>query len=238
MTTTSSVHPDEVFKALIEKGNRRDKSEKLRRIHELCSLEYSRHSHGARDLSLSNMSKVAESHGLFKARTIYNAQSSDYVTVINAWADYNGPRASTLIGKKTALAEKYEFLRKIEDPAVRSLCQMGLIERDKVRAELNMLKSKFELIVDMRPFGAGIAKGAASAAVIEPEAQLTDSERNALLAAIDTKSLAQRHWQLGETGEVLDQQGRFVFRPGFATAIAKILGKAHPSSDSGVRKKL
>ena len=71
---TTDVHPDEVLKAILDKGNRRDKEEKLRKIHELCSLEYSRHSQGARDLSIANMARVAESHGLFKARTIYNKQ--------------------------------------------------------------------------------------------------------------------------------------------------------------------
>lgn len=222
---TSVVHPDEVLKALLAKGNRRDKVEKLRKLHELCALEYSRHSHGARDLSLANMAKVAESHGLFKVRTIYNRQSADYAALINAWEAYNGPKESKLIKKKTVSADKHAFLKKIEDPAIRSLCQMALIERDKIRAELNLLKSKTVVPIDMRPLGAEIAKGSGNVAVIETAARLTDSERNALVAAIDPKTLSLRKWRLGDTGEVLDERDRFVFMPGFATAIAKILGK-------------
>lgn len=225
MTTNSVVHPDEVLKALLAKGNRRDKEEKLRKLHELCALEYGRHSHGARDLSLANMSKVAELQGLFKARTIYNSQSKDYSALITAWESYNGPKQSKQIKEQAAPASKHSFLKKIEDPAIRSLCQIALTERDKLKAELNLLKSKTEFVVDMRPLGAEIAKGAKNIAVIETSAQLTDSERAALVAAIDPKTLAQKRWRLGETGEVVDERERFVFMPGFATAIAKILGK-------------
>lgn len=150
---TTDVHPDEVLKAILDKGNRRDKEEKLRKIHELCSLEYSRHSQGARDLSIANMARVAESHGLFKARTIYNKQSEDYAALIKAWEAYNGPKPSKAVKAQLAPADKHAFLKKIEDPAVRSLCQMAIIERDKIRAELNMLKSVTVVPIDMRPLG-------------------------------------------------------------------------------------
>lgn len=222
---TNSVHPNEVLKALLAKGIRRDKQEKLRKLNDLCALEYSRHNQGARDLTLSNMSKMAEIHGLFKARTIYNAQSEDYATLINTWDSYSGPKESQLIKGQTVSSDKYPFLKKIEDSAVRSLCQLAFVERDKVKAELNLLKSKTQVIVDMRPLGAAMIKGSADVAVIEMGAQLTDSEREALIAAIDLKVLTQRKWRLGDTGEVLDERGRFVFMPGFASGIAKILGK-------------
>lgn len=226
MLNTTSVHPDEVLMAILAKGNRRDKEEKLRKLHQLCSDEYSRHSQEARDLSIANMARAAESHGLFKSRTIYNKQSEDYVALIRAWEAYNGPKASKVIKKQLLPVEKYAFLKKIDDPAIRSLCHMALIERDKIRVELNMLKSITVVPIDMRPLGADIAKGSINVAIIEPAAQLTDSERKALIAAIDPKNLARRKWRLGDTGEVLDERGRFIFNPGFATAIMKILGKS------------
>lgn len=235
--THTSVHPDEVVEALLAKGNRRDKNEKLSKLHELCFLEFSRHSQGARDLSLSNMSKIAESHGLFKARTIYNAQSADYAALIKAWEAYNGPKVIKSTKKQIMLSDKHAFLLKIEDPAVRILCQMAFIERDKVRAELNMLKAKVEVIVDMRPLRSEFSRGSNNVTVVEPFVLLTDSERNALTAAIDSKTLAHRHWRLGETGEVIDERDRFVFMPGFATGIAKILGNKNSSPSETMRKK-
>jgi len=221
----STVHPDQVLQALIEKGNRRAKDEKLRKLHEICAQEFARHSDGARDLSLANISRMAESHGLFKARTIYNKQSEDYAALIYAWADYNGPkRSKPLKSEKTAHA-KYDFLKKIDDPAVRQLCQIAFVQRDKLKAELNLLKSQTQIVVDMRPLGAEIASGLGNVAVIELAAQLTDSERKALEEAISIDTLKHRKWVLGSEGEVADQQGRFVFLPGFVSAIRKILGE-------------
>jgi len=226
---TNTVHPEEVLKALLAKGNRQDKVEKLNKVYELCGLEYSRNSQGARDFSLANISKLLESQGLFKARTIYTTQSADYVALIDAWKAYNGTKESKQIKKQVTQDDKYAFLKQIEDPAIRCLCQIAVVERDKLKAELNLLKSKTEVIVDMRPLGAEIPKGDNNNVVIQAWAQLTDSERNALVAAIDPKTLALRKWRLGNTGEILDERDRFVFMPGFATAIAKMIGKGSNS---------
>lgn len=228
----NSIHPDEVLEALLAKGCRRDKEEKLRKLHELCAVEFQRHSQGARDLSLANMSRIAECHGLFKARTIYNRQSEDYAYLIKAWEMHNGPKKAKQLKEETVASEKYAFLKKIEDPAIRGMCHMAIIERDKLRAELNLVKSQTGIVVDMRPLGAEISKGTTNVAVIEPAAQLTDSERNALNLSIDQIVLAQRKWRLGETGEILDERDRFVFHPGFATGIAKILGRSLSLGDT------
>ncbi len=221
---TTAVHPDEILKAILERGNRRDKAEKLRKLHEICSSEYARHSQGARNFSVANIARLAEKAGLFKARTIYTKQSKDYESLIKAWHEFNGPKESALAEQKIVRqSTRYEFLKKIEDPAVRSVCQMAVVERDKLRAELNMLKGKTTVIVDMRPLAGEITPKASDVAVGQMGAQLTDSERNALVAAIDPKALAQRRWRLGDVGEVFDERDRFVFLPGFATAITKIL---------------
>ncbi len=223
---TIETHPDEVLKAIIAKGNRSDKVEKLQKLHELCSQEYSRNSQGGRDLSIANMARIADSHGLFKARTIYNKASEDYSALIKAWETYNGPKHSKLIKvQQRASEDKYAYLKKIEDPAIRSLCQMAIAERDKLRKELNLLKSNYVVPIDNRPLGAEIVKGSTNVAIIETAAQLTDSERTALTEAIDSKWLAQHKLRLGDTGEIIDERERFIFKPGFATAIGKVLGR-------------
>lgn len=223
-----SVHPDEVLKAILSKGNRQDKEERLRKLHQLCATEYSRFSQGARDLSVANLARIAVSHGLFKsARSIYNVQSADYAALIKAWEAYNGPSESKKAKQLLAPPEKMAFLTKIEDPGIRSLCQMTFIERDKLRAELNMLKACTKVVINMRPVVNEIASSsnrAADNAVL----QLTDSERKALVDAIDSSKLERKGWRLGEDGEILDAQEHFVFNPGFATAITKILGEPKP----------
>lgn len=220
---TTDLHPDEVLKELLAKQNRRDKTEKLAKLHDLCAAEYDRHSQGARDLSLSNISKLAEINGLFKARTIYNSQSIDYATLIKAWDAHNGPKQFRPNKKATASSEKYPFLKKIEDPAIRSLCQIAFAERDKLKVELNLLKSKTVITIDMRPLGSHARTGSSQPTSAKPAMELTDSEHTALSAAIDPATLAKKGWRLGDTGEVIDERKRFVFYPGFATGIAKIL---------------
>jgi hypothetical protein len=171
------------------------------------------------------MSKIAENNGLFTARTIYNAQSADYVTLIRSWEAYNGPKQSRPSKVETHGSEKYAFLKKIEDPAVRSLCQMAFAERDKLKNELNLLKSKTVISIDMRPLGTQARPGSSEIVSGTSVPALTDSEREALNAAIDRTKLAIKGWRLGETGEVLDDRGRFVFNPGFATGITKLLAQ-------------
>lgn len=223
MTAIVTVHPDVVLKSLLDKGCRSDKEAKLRKVHELCLIEYKRNSQGARDLSIAHMSRVAENHGLFKARTIYNKPSEDYATLINAWSAYNGPKESKLVKDQLTPAGKHDFLKVIEDPALRTLCQIAFNERDKLRAELNMVKAKVKVVVDMRPTGVEIRNEIEGTAVSRPLVHLTDSERSALASALDPKALDRQRWRIGSTGEILDSRGRFVFSPGFATAIEKIL---------------
>lgn len=226
--TADTVHPDAVLRALLEKRHRRDKEEKLRKLHECCAHEYERHSQGARDFSIANISRLAEHAGLFKARTIYNAQSKDYVTLIQAWNAYNGPVKNKL-SVAAAPGAKYSFLDRIEDPAVRSLCQMAIDERDRLQAEINLLKSKTILSIDMRPTAAKVA--GPDFKNLAESVDLTESERESLISAIDRTSLARRRWRVGKVGEVLDENNRMVFPPGFATAIAKILEIKPPVSE-------
>jgi hypothetical protein len=223
---TMGPHPEEVLNALLAKGSRSDKVEKLKKLYELCSLEYNSSSQGARDLSIANMARIAQINNLFKARAIYNKPSEDYRTLIEAWQTYNGPKNSKLVkAQRSASEDKYSYLQKIEDPAIRSLCKMAIVERDNLRNEVNLLKGTYVLPIDMRPLGAQIVKGTTNVAVIETAAQLTDSERKALTEAIDSKFLSLHKLRLGDDGEIVDERGRFVFKPGFATAVAKVLGR-------------
>ncbi|WP_293406452.1 gamma-mobile-trio protein GmtX [Polaromonas sp.] len=226
----NSVHPDEVLKAILERGCRKDKEAKLRRLHEICLTEYNRHTQGARDLSVANIARIAEANNLFKQKTVWNIQSKDYFTLIRAWEAFNGPK-SQLAGKRIAAPEnKYAFLEKITDPAVRSLCQLAIGERDKLRAEINMLKSTTKWYVDMRPKSEGpIVHGVQSVLV------LTDSELKAIAKAIDSKSIATRGWIATDTGAILDDRRRSIFEPGYITGIAKVLQHAKVDLNSGMR---
>lgn len=220
--SAAGVHPDEILKALLDKGCRSDKADKLKKLHDLCAQEYGQRREGMRDFSVAHIARLAEEKGLFKVKTIYNKQSADYVALISSWGGHAGP-LSLKQKKEVLVRDKYDFVWKIEDPAVRTLVQLALTQRDKLKTQLDLLKSQTNITVDMRPLGATIAKGS-FVPLVEVSAQLTDSERITLEIAISPEFIRSQKWTIGESGEVRAENGRFLFDPGFVTAIRRILG--------------
>jgi hypothetical protein len=103
--------------------------------------------------------------------------------------------------------------------------QAIIVEKDKLKAQINTMKANSHTAVDRRPLGANViaAPGLKPAIVVTTEAQLTDSEGKALSKAVSPEFFQDCGWQEGEHGEVFSQAGRTIFDPGFTTAIRKIL---------------
>ena len=144
MKTTTDVHPDAVFDALLAKGVRSNRRANLERVHDLCRA---RHEAGERDFSVAAISKLVEAEGILKGRGLYNAAAADYRKLIEAWAAYSGP--PQLKGHKTRASPDY--LMRIEDPAIRAIMQAITAERDTLKAEVNRLKSQCQGTIDRRP---------------------------------------------------------------------------------------
>lgn len=220
MNMTTEIHPDVVLESLLAKGARAQRRRNLAQMHELCRVQYDV---GSRDFSLPSIGRLCEAQGLLKGRALYNAQSADYRALIEAWATYAGPPAP----KASKPLASYEYLMRIEDPAIRSIMQAIISERDKLKAQLNVLKTQTQLTVDRRPLGATIVPTPStySAAVATMSEHLTPSERNALQNAISHEFLEDQGWQEGSHGEITNAKGRTLFDVGFARAIRKILGR-------------
>lgn len=225
MEKQTSVHPDVVLQALLEKRPRSHKAANLKSLHTICAKQYAIRNPALRDFSLASIGRQCEANGIFKARVLYNAISEDYVDLIKAWAAFNGPIVTKAQKKEDKLPEKYGFLMRIEDPALRGIVQSTLAERDKLRHQINILKSQSHLVIDQRPLDVSIAKGATNVAVLEIPAQLTSSERSALQNAISQEFLNDRDWRLGANGEIFTKNGSVLYDPGYATAIRKMLGE-------------
>jgi hypothetical protein len=222
MNATTSVHPDAVLESLLSKGGRAQRLRNLKAVNETCRKH---HEGGQRDFSIPVIGKLCENADLLKARSLYNAQSSDYVALIVAWAAYSGPSVPTGPKAPNVLASN-EYLMRIEDPAIRAIMQATIVERDKLKAQINTIKANARVVVDRRPLGANVvtAPGSRPAVVLTTEAQLTDSERKALRIAISREFFEDHGWQEAAHGEVVTESGRTIFDPGFTTAIRKILG--------------
>ncbi|RDK05265.1 gamma-mobile-trio protein GmtX [Cupriavidus lacunae] len=218
MNGKTDIHPDAVLESLLAKGGRSNRRSGLAKLHEICRRQ---HETGSRDFSLPAIGRLAEGEGIMKGRVLYNAQSADYRTLIEAWGAYAGPPAP----KPPKTLASHEYLMRIEDPAIRSIMQAIIAERDKLKAQLNVLKANTQVTVDRRPLGATIAAAPETqqVTVLAPSAQLTPSEREALKKAVSADYLENQGLREGSYGEIVNARGRTVFEVGFARAIRKVL---------------
>jgi hypothetical protein len=215
----TNIHPDAVLEAMLAAGGHPTKLKNLKLVHEACRRQNERNS---RDFSFKTIGKYTEEQGGLSWRSIYN--TNDYKKLIEAWQAYTGPADPSPRAHKTppvALA----FLARIEDPAIRSIMEGVIIERDKLRGENNLLRSLPRGIIDKRPLGATIAytEDAQSVAILNVGARLTESERSALRKAVDANVLADNGWVEGSHGQVLNERGRTIFEVGYTSAIRKVL---------------
>jgi hypothetical protein len=219
MNNTTNIHPDDMLASLLKKGARSNRRDNLAKMHELCRKH---HFAGLRDFSLPSIGRLAEAEGIMKGRALYNAPSADYRSLIVAWAAYAGPAAP----KQPKILASHDYLMRIDDPAIRSIMQSIITERDKLKSQLNVLKASTHVTVDRRPLGATVSapKGPQPVPVLALSAQLTPSEREALQKAVSHEYLEERGLREGSHGEIVTDHGRTVFDVGFARAIRKVLG--------------
>jgi hypothetical protein len=218
----TNVHPDDVLDALLEKGHKSNKVANLKAVHEICAAQYNAQNHALRDFALSSIGRLCEAKGVIKGRALYNAVSADYVILINAWAAFSGPSSVKPPKREPAISSSHAYLLRIEDPAIRSIMQSTISERDKLKQQVNILKSQTKVVIDQRPIGATLAKSSKNVVLLEVNARLTDSEREALRKAISKELIYDEGWTLGEDGGVLSN-GRMLYDPGYIGAIRKIL---------------
>ena len=219
MNQTTDIHPEAILEVLLAKGKRSNRQANLKKMNALCQRQYEA---GSRDFSLSTIGRLVESEGIMKGRTLYNVQSSDYKYLIEAWASYAGPP----MPKPPKVLASHEYLLRIEDPAIRSIMQAIIAERDKLKAQVNTLKAHTQLTIDRRPQVNPVSSSSSTQplTILAMVEQLTPSEREALHKAVSQDYLGERGLTEGSHGEILNERGRTIFEVGFTRAIRKVLG--------------
>ena len=216
----TAIHPDTVLETL-KSGVRPQKERNLDIIHAICR---ELHQLGSRDFSLATVGRMSEARHGMSRNALYNKASEDFRTLIAAWGTFAGHPARKQATPVKPLAEE-DLLRRIDDPALRSLLGGIVAERNRLRGEINLLKRNASVVIDRRtlPGHAHVMPEGRVMQVLSPLAQLTESETAALRKAISPDFLRQEGWQEGPHGEIINAKGRKLFDVGFANAIRKLL---------------
>lgn len=221
-----SDHPDTVLENLISTQQGKKKIDSLKRLHTICRHQYSS---GSNDFSIGTLGRLCAKIGLFNEKTLYNSTSSDYRTLIEAWSIFAGdsrpqPGVEFTVDK---------FYSRISDPALRSVIQSLVHERDKLKAQVNTLKSSIVIGLDLKDSHFALALKNKRLPLASKTGQqplsLTPSEIEALKEILSKRF--QEDSNLTETpfGELQGVNGRIVFRTGFTNAIRKILASIQSS---------
>lgn len=218
----STLNPVKIFEALYA-NSRPQKQRSLAIIQEVC-LEL--HKLGSLDFTLATVGRLSEKRGGLAQRTLYNAQSNDFKTLIRAWASFSCiPKATKNDHKhRDNHGDDFGLISKINDPAMRVLLGQIVAERNQLKSENKLLKSQANVVIDRRvlPGHINITPEGKVIQILE-NADLSGMEKASLELAISANFFKQEGWTEGANGEIINSSGRKIFEIGFANAIRKIL---------------
>jgi len=220
----SVVDPSQVL-ATLSSGVRPQKRQNLEIIHQVCT---ELHRLGSRDFSIATIGRMSEERGGMSRRALYNSTSRDFKTLIQAWVAWatggskNVPKAKAC--ETEVAADDSHLLRRLDDPALRTLFGLIIAERDRLRGEVGLLRRQANVVVDRRALP-GYVNVTPQGQVVQvmSSAGLSETEKQALSRAISEGFLAQEGWSEGPDGEIRNVHGRPLFDIGFANAIRKVL---------------
>ncbi len=228
MHSETNVHPDEVLEAILTLTVHPIKKRNLALIHQICC---DRSKVANNDFSLKSIGELIESQGGLKAKSLWNVQSSDYRKLIEAWQAYVGPKKPDLRETRRT-SDDLRLSQNIPDPATRIIVEKLVKERNSLRAELNILKAQSTLIIDRRASGSVLEsrpdkEAGITVQVLKP-AELNQLETEALAHAISRELWDQEGWVEKKLGRIVmpidhTTQFRTIFKPGFVSAIKKLL---------------
>jgi hypothetical protein len=219
MISSSAIHPDEVHISLKNQSNTRMQAS-LDTLHEVCRNQKTS---GSVDFSLPTIAALLKKHQGPSYQTLRNKnpQGERYRTLIDAWSRFSGGNMKKLV-KSVAPSSEGSILQKIPDAAVRGLVGGIIAENSRLRGEVQVLRQRAEYVIDRRPV-LRTQQDSDAVDVAPALCHLTGIEVEALRHAVSDKFLMDEGWVLDDSGRIKTAKGRPIFKPGFATAIRKIL---------------
>ena len=182
------------------------------------------HESGNLDFSITSVAKESKRNECVGYHSINSASNTCYKDLIKAWAAKAGTTTKKPKPERRGAASDEDILRRISDsdPTLRAV--VGGLFRDvrRLTSECNLLKSKANLTIDIRP--ALPLEKAGSVGLILPLSELVDDvERAALKYAISDECMATQNWTVTDVGQVKDDLNLEVFPRGFVTGLRKLI---------------
>lgn len=134
------------------------------------------------------------------------------------------------VNKKLLVSSEF-ITRNIHDIATRIVVEKIVKERDMLRNEVNILKSQTKIVIDRRVNKNlneyNISNIDEITVAVSPSLNLNPIEREALEHSISPDLWINEGWQEEKLGRVVKKinshRSRTIFKPGFVSAIKKIL---------------
>lgn len=174
---------------------------------------------GGRDFRIATISKITLQDEGPKEQSIRNKGKggSMFRQLIDSWA--------SIYSKKTSPSkiniEENDFVRRIDDPAIRGYVNIILAEKKKLIRENRLLKKNANIIFDKRVFK-GVEDGSA---INDNSFKLDSFELDALEHAISKDFFEKMNWISDDIGRVKAGSLK-IYKPGYLTAINKVLKHA------------
>jgi hypothetical protein len=209
------MHPDDLIDQLKTTATPR-KQKTLDLIHEVCREQYER---GSKDFSVATIARIAANRGGPSKGAIHNATGDDYKGLIKVWAEHTG--GVTRKVRQVSENPYSALIDKIENPALRSMMNGVLAENRQMRREITLLKAEGNRVIDMRPQSTGQRE---NVQILPASYGLYSTEIEALRHAVSAHLLEDEGWTTDAEGRVLNDTKRPIYKPGYVTAIRKIIG--------------
>lgn len=206
------THPEEVLKALLEGASTRTERS-LRLINKICMEQAER---GSTDFRYITIGRLSEQEGGPGDGAIRNKSGERYRTLITAW---KSSKSGSLSKAQPRLKEE-DWIDEIDQLDIRWLVRDAIHELKALKRENDLLKSEIVLNVDLRESAHTRINQDKS---LTSTNTLTESELGALKYAISEKHFKEMLWTKEKLGKVVDENSNQVFKPGFVTAIKKML---------------
>lgn len=108
-----------------------------------------------------------------------------------------------------------------------------LAENRQMRREITLLKAEGNRVIDMRP---SPAESREAVQILPASTGLYPSEIEALRHAVSDRLLKDEGWTTDAEGRVLNEAGRVIFRPGYVSAIRKIVGEGGTGATNSAKR--